>query len=79
MMICPRCQHPETDVLFESPVSGVFTVFQCGQCLYTWRSTEPPRRSDPRFYPQAFRLDPGSLEHAEEIPPVPVLQKVTGE
>ncbi|NDL61651.1 non-oxidative hydroxyarylic acid decarboxylases subunit D [Acerihabitans arboris] len=74
-MICPRCKHPGVGVLFESPVKDVWTVFQCGQCLYTWRSTEPPRRSDPRHYPDAFRLDAESLDHAEAIPPVPDLQK----
>jgi hypothetical protein len=74
MMICPRCQHQGAGVLFESPVQGVWTVFQCEQCLYTWRSTEPPRRSDPRYYPQAFRLDPDKLEHAEAIPQIPPLR-----
>lgn len=72
-MICPRCRHPKTGVLFESPVQGVWTVFQCESCLYTWRTTEPPRRSDPDYYPSAFRLNPDSLKHAEAIPPVPDL------
>lgn len=75
-MMCPRCQHLEVEVLFDSPVPGVWKVLQCEQCLYTWRSTEPPRRSDPRFYPEAFRLDPGCLEHAEAIPPIPALRNV---
>lgn len=72
-MICPRCRHQGVGVLAESPVQGVWTVLQCDRCLYTWRSTEPPRRSDPEHYPEAFRLDPASLENAEAIPPIPAL------
>jgi hypothetical protein len=49
-------------------VAGVWTVFQCTTCLYTWRSSEPAENTDPETYPKAFRLDPKSLADLATIP-----------
>lgn len=43
-MICPRCADEKIEVMATSPVKGVWTVYQCQHCLYTWRDTEPLRR-----------------------------------
>ncbi|SQC87022.1 hydroxyaromatic non-oxidative decarboxylase protein D [Klebsiella pneumoniae] len=47
-MICPRCADEKIEVMATSPVKGVWTVYQCQHCLYTWRDTEPLRRTSPR-------------------------------
>ncbi|WP_128294265.1 non-oxidative hydroxyarylic acid decarboxylases subunit D [Afifella sp. JA880] len=72
-MICPRCGDDHIVELAHSPVAGIWTVFQCAECLFTWRSTEPPRRSDREHYPDAFRMDARDITDAAAIPPVPPL------
>lgn len=44
-MICPRCADEQIEVMAKSPVKDVWTVYQCQHCLYTWRDTEPLRRT----------------------------------
>lgn len=68
--ICPRCRSGTIAHLASSPVAGVWTVFQCTTCLYTWRSSEPVENCDPEKYPAAFRLDPASLAGLATIPVV---------
>ena len=68
--ICPRCRSETVARLASSPVAGVWTVFQCTTCLYTWRSSEPAENTDPEKYPKAFRLDPNSLTKLATIPMV---------
>lgn len=55
-MICPRCADEHIEVLATSPVKDVWTVFQCQHCFYTWRNTEPLRRTSREHYPEAFRM-----------------------
>lgn len=73
--VCPRCGHEHLEVLYESPVSGVWTVMQCQTCLYSWRTSEPLRRSDRAHYPEPFQMSENELTHAEAIPPVPPLRR----
>ncbi|MEX8526733.1 non-oxidative hydroxyarylic acid decarboxylases subunit D [Salmonella enterica] len=62
-MICPRCADAHIELMATSPVKGVWTVYQCQHCLYTWRDTEPLRRTSREHYPQAFRYSaPASAE-----------------
>lgn len=72
--ICPRCGHDHVSLLCESPVHGVWTVLQCDKCIYTWRTSEPARRSDRTAYPAEFRMTDADMRHAEEIPAVPPLK-----
>ncbi|MEH2920014.1 non-oxidative hydroxyarylic acid decarboxylases subunit D [Samsonia erythrinae] len=74
-MVCPRCGHDHINEMAHSPVSGIWTVYQCDRCIYTWRSTEPPRRSDRSHYPQAFRMDSKDIADAPAIPAIPDLLK----
>lgn len=67
---CPRCRSGTVAYLASSPVAGIWTVFQCTTCLYTWRSSEPVENTDPDQYPAAFRLDPKSLNSLAAIPAV---------
>ncbi len=68
--LCPRCRSATVATLAASPVAGVWTVFQCTTCLYTWRSSEPAENTDPEQYPAAFRLDPKSFPGLAVIPAV---------
>lgn len=72
-MICPRCEDDHIEVLATSPVAGVWEVFQCQHCLYTWRSTEPLRRTHPDHYPKQFKMTQADIDNAPVVPTVPPL------
>ena len=60
-----------------SPVAGVWTVFGCDTCFYTWRSTEPDENTNPDKYPEVFRLNPEDLANLPEMPTIPPLRQKT--
>ncbi|MFD7711198.1 non-oxidative hydroxyarylic acid decarboxylases subunit D [Streptomyces sp. NPDC059785] len=70
---CPRCAHGTIEHLFASPVPGVWDVLQCARCLYTWRTSEPARRTRRDAYPESFRMTPEDIASAIEVPTVPPL------
>ncbi|HCI4587143.1 TPA: hypothetical protein NO899_002108 [Klebsiella quasipneumoniae subsp. quasipneumoniae] len=72
-MICPRCADEKIDVMAKSPVKGVWAVYQCQHCLYTWRDTEPLRRTSREHYPEAFRMTQKDIDEAPQVPHVPPL------
>lgn len=76
-MICPRCADDTVHTLAHSPVKDVWTVYQCQRCLYTWRNTEPARRTQRDRYPEAFRITPKEIDDAPEVPSVPPLLSAT--
>ena len=65
-MICPRCADEHIEVMATSPVKGVWTVYQCQHCLYTWRDTEPLRRTSREHYPEAFRMTQKDIDEAPQ-------------
>jgi hypothetical protein len=69
-LVCPRCRSATVESRAASPVAGVWTVFGCNTCFYTWRSTEPEENRDPSQYPQVFRLDPGTLGSLPVVPAI---------
>ncbi|GAA2274269.1 hypothetical protein GCM10010145_52230 [Streptomyces ruber] len=71
--VCPRCEHDALTTVADSPVPGVWQVFQCARCLYMWRSTEPARRTRREAYPAGFRLTAEDIDAAIEVPTVPPL------
>lgn len=73
-MLCPRCGFTTIALLFTSPVPGVWDVLQCQQCLYCWRTSEPPRRTSRADYPASFRLTAADIESAPEVPSIPPLR-----
>ncbi|SJN55353.1 non-oxidative hydroxyarylic acid decarboxylases subunit D [Vibrio ruber] len=75
-MICPRCAHEEIALLAQSPVADVWTVHQCQRCLYTWRSTEPLRRTSREHFPDAFKMTPEEIDNAMQLPEIPPLLPV---
>ncbi|HBT3976776.1 TPA: hypothetical protein MBM83_000852 [Klebsiella pneumoniae] len=46
---------------------------QCQHCLYTWRDTEPLRRTSREHYPEAFRMTQKDIDEAPQVPHVPPL------
>ncbi|MGW6059269.1 non-oxidative hydroxyarylic acid decarboxylases subunit D [Streptomyces sp. NPDC055189] len=72
--ICPRCAFETIDQLATSPVPGVWDVLQCRQCLYTWRTTEPARRTRRDAYPEQFKMTVSDIDNAIEVPAVPPLR-----
>ena len=73
-MSCPRCGHDALTTLANSPDPGIWQVYECLLCLYTWRSTEPVRRTRREHYPEQFRLTPADVENARHVPTVPPLR-----
>ena len=72
--MCPRCGHEVLAKLADSPVPGVWEVHQCQLCLYTWRNTEPARRTRRELYPEEFRMTRADIDNAPEVPAVPPLR-----
>jgi hypothetical protein len=68
---CPRCDAPSLERLAVSPRPGVWEVLHCRRCHYTWRSTEPDRRSSREHYPEQFRLTEADIAAAQPVPPIP--------
>ena len=60
-----------------SPVAGVWAVFGCNTCFYTWRSTEPEENTNPDRYPEVFRLNPTDFGNIPEVPVIPPLRQKT--
>ncbi|MBW1214486.1 non-oxidative hydroxyarylic acid decarboxylases subunit D [Pantoea allii] len=72
-MICPRCEDHSIETMATSPVEDAWIVFQCQHCLYTWRNTEPARRTQREHYPEAFRMTQEDIDNAPAVPAVPTL------
>ncbi|GAA4081855.1 non-oxidative hydroxyarylic acid decarboxylases subunit D [Actinomadura miaoliensis] len=72
--ICPRCGHQTIEQLYTSPVPGAWDVLQCALCFYTWRTSEPDRRTRRDAYPDGFKMTIEDIENAPEVPTVPPLR-----
>jgi hypothetical protein len=72
---CPRCAYETIEELFASPVTGAWTVLQCQQCLYCWRTSEPDRRISRDSYPEEFRMTVADIASAPEVPSIPPLRR----
>ena len=73
-LICPRCRSATIEVLADSPVEGVWTVYSCTTSLYAWRSTESEENTNPDKYPEPFRLKPEDLATFAVVPTIPQLR-----
>lgn len=72
--MCPRCTYDTINLLFASPVAGVWEVVQCARCLYCWRTNEPKRRTERDVYPANFRMTVDDIANAPEVPSIPPLR-----
>ena len=68
---CPRCDHNEVTVLAKSPVGDEWEMYLCGQCTYSWRSTEPDEQQDPELYHEKFKMTKEKIENLVVVPPLP--------
>lgn len=71
---CPRCRANTTRLHAESPQKGVWHMFGCDTCFYTWRSTEPEANTNPDKYPALFRLSPKDIPGLPVVPVIPPLR-----
>lgn len=76
-MVCPRCECETINTIATSPVANVWEVYQCSRCLYTWRSTEPLRRTSVEHYPAQFKMTQADIDNAPVVPTIPPLRTVT--
>ncbi len=73
--VCPRCRSNTIAVRGVSPVAGIWIVYGCDTCFYTWRTTEPEANRDLDKYPAVFRLDPENLPKLQVAPRIPPLRQ----
>ena len=71
MKKCPRCLTDSASVISRSPVPGVWEMFNCATCGYSWRSTDILQNSSPEHFPAEFRLDGSQLNRLADFPPLP--------
>lgn len=67
---CPRCNgsmHERMAVAADAS----WEVYLCGQCFYTWRSSEPAMFVSHERYDARFRLTPEQIARFPAFPPVP--------
>jgi len=76
-LVCPRCRSL-IEVLTNSPLECVWTIYSCTTCLYAWRSTEPEENTEPDNYPEPFRLKAKNLTKFAVVPTIPTKLKFTG-
>jgi vanillate/4-hydroxybenzoate decarboxylase subunit D len=74
-LMCPRCRSITAEVRSLSPNPGVWTVYGCNTCFYTWRSTEAEENTNQDKYPEVFRLSPEDLPKLQVAPSIPPLQQ----
>lgn len=67
-MKCPRCDFEGVSVIAKSPIEGVWEVYECDQCYFSWRSTE-----DIDVH-AVFKLTPEKIAGLQVIPPIPPLE-----
>ena len=73
---CPRCRSNTTVVRAVSPKAGVWTVYGCDTCFYTWRSTEPEESNKTGQVSGRFSLSPEKLSKLEVAPSIPPLRSM---
>lgn len=71
--MCPRCAAGGSRRLAVG-TGAVWEVRQCETCLYTWRTTEPARRTERASYPEEFKMTRADMDAAPEVPAVPPLR-----
>lgn len=70
-VVCPRCAGQSVTLLASSAVPGMWDVFACCRCTYTWRTSEPATRTSAAAYPAMFALSEADIANAPDVPPVP--------
>jgi vanillate/4-hydroxybenzoate decarboxylase subunit D len=74
-MICPRCDDDRAEKIFEAPEDGVWEIYRCPRCYFTWRNTEEKEVTDPKLYNPKFKLTDRQIQNMAVKPPIPPLRK----
>ena len=72
--ICPRCDSATTELQFKSPVEGVWEIYRCTTCLFSWRTSEPVTITAPEKFDPLFKVKPEDLPGFPEMPGIPPLR-----
>jgi len=68
--VCPRCEAIEAQHVATAPNAGVWQIYICQQCFFTWRTTEPASVTEPEHYPTVFRVRQAEIHTAGVLPPI---------
>jgi hypothetical protein len=72
---CPRCSTRSCGAVAHSPKPGVWTIYLCPACFYSWRSTEPDYATKASALNPKFRVDAARLGEGMPLPVVPPLRR----
>ena len=75
IMICPRCDSKNADLLIPSPVGNEWEMYFCNDCNFTWRSTEPENIRNPKMYDSRFKLTKKKISMMTVNPPIATSNK----
>src|ERR1700679_3982084 len=68
MPCCTRCESERTEIVSTSPVEGVWVIYNCPVCFYTWRSSEPDYAPKPDQYNPHFKIKVADIQTFAEVP-----------
>jgi len=75
MMICPRCDSKNSNLLTSSPVGNEWEMYICNDCNFSWRSTEPENIRNPEMYDPKFKLTQKKISMMMVNPPIATSNK----
>jgi transposase-like protein len=70
IMICPRCDSKNANLLIQSPVGNEWEMYICKECNFTWRSTESENIRNPKMYDPKFKLTKKKIAMMTANPPI---------
>lgn len=71
MMICPRCDSNNAELMVKAPVNDEWEVYICHTCFFSWRSTEDDSIRCSEKYDKRFKIKPETIPGLAKIPPLP--------
>jgi hypothetical protein len=74
-LTCPPCDTPGAEVVAGSPVPGVWAMYFCQTCFYSWRNMEPAEATKGSSMSPKFRIDPARLPLGLIMPLIPPLRR----
>lgn len=73
-MICPRCDSKDISILANSPIGDEWKMYICGDCNFSWRSSETEEITDASKYDKRFKLSKENIQDMMVYPPIPDLR-----
>jgi hypothetical protein len=75
IMICPRCDSKNANLLISSPIGNEWEMYICDECNFTWRSIEPDSIRNPKLYDSKFKLTKQKISMMMVNPPIAASRK----